>query len=90
MNTYGELKIVENLNDSLIYINDTINIYYDEYVGFADAYLRLFEAKLKSDNEIDVQAYSKLVELDSKLGTKAAEQLFMCIYYAPRLNLVKV
>ena len=82
MNTYGELKIIEHANDRLLYD--------DEYVGFADAYLRLCEEKLKSDNEIDVQAYSKLVELDSKLGTKAAEQLFMCVFYSPRLDLVKV
>ena len=82
MKTYGELKIVEHSKYRLLY--------HDEYVGFADAYLRLCEEKLKSDNEIDVQAYSKLVELDSKLGTKAAEQLFMCVFYSPRLNLVKV
>jgi len=81
VNTYGELKIVEHLNDRL---------YENEYVGFADAYLRLFEEKSKLENQMDMQTYAKLVELDSKLGTKASEQLFMCVYYAPRLNLVKV
>ena len=62
----------------------------DDFVGYADAYLRLCEAKSKSDNEIDIQAYANLVQLDSKIGTTAAEQLFMCVYYSPRLNLVKV
>ena len=62
----------------------------DEYVGFADAFLRLCETESKSDQQIDIQAYAKLVELDSKLGTSAAEQLFMCVYYSPRLELVKV
>ena len=62
----------------------------DEYVGFADAFLRPCETESKSDQQIDIQAYAKLVELDSKLGTSAAEQLFMCVYYSPRLELVKV
>lgn len=58
--------------------------------GFGELYLRLHDEKSKSDNEIDIQAYAKLIDLDSKLGVTASEQLYMCIYYSSRLDLIKV
>ena len=60
-------------------------------VGFAHAYLdRLIGKESKSDDEIDIQVYTKLVELDSRLDTTAAEQLFYCVQQTQRWDLIKV
>ena len=59
-------------------------------VGFAHAYLDRCEKESKSDDEIDIQVYTKLVELDSRLDTTAAEQLFYCVKKTQRLDLIKV
>ena len=59
-------------------------------MGFAHAYLVRCEKESKSDNEIDIQVYTKLVELDSRLDITAAEQLFYCVIKTQRLDLIKV
>ena len=60
-------------------------------VGFAHAYLeRLILTESKQDDEIDIQVYKKLVALDSRLGTTAAEQLFSCVQFTQRLDFIKV
>ena len=48
----------------------------DDYVGFADIYLQRCDKESKSENIADVQLYTKLVELDTRLGTTATKQLF--------------
>ena len=48
------------------------------FVGFAELYLQQYNKESKSIDEIDDEVYSKLVELDTKLGTTASEQLFSC------------
>jgi len=59
-------------------------------VGFAYVYLIRCEEESKSDDEIDIQVYTKLVELDSRLDTTAAEQLIYCVILTQRLDLIKV
>jgi len=59
-------------------------------VGFAHAYLDRCKKESKTDDEIDIQVYTKLVELDSRLDTTAAEQLFSCVKLTQRLDLIKV
>ena len=59
-------------------------------MGFAHAYLDRCETESKSDDEIDIQVYTKLVELDSRLDTTATEQLFYCVKFTQRLDLIKV
>ena len=44
----------------------------------------------KSDDELDIQVYTKLMELDFKLGLTAAEQLFYCVKFTKRLDFIKV
>ena len=44
----------------------------------------------KSENEIDIQVYTKLVELDSKIGTTASEQLHHCICFTTRSDIIEV
>ena len=77
MNSYEELPNFKELRNR-------------RFVGFAQQYLERCDKQSKSDHEIDIKAYSELVELDSKLGTSAAEQLFVCLYYRLRSDLIKV
>ena len=58
-------------------------------IGFANRYLEKC-VESNSDDEIDIQVYTKLVELDARLGVTAAEQLFSCVFYSLRLDLIKV
>ena len=48
----------------------------DGWVGFAQVYLNQCYKESKSDDEIDEKIYNQLVELDTRLGTTASEQLF--------------
>ena len=58
--------------------------------GFAGEYLNRFNTKAKSDDEIDIQVYNKLAQLDSKLGTTASEQLFECLEHTTQSDIIKV
>ena len=60
------------------------------YVGFAHVYLQQCTNESKSDDKIDEEVYSKLVELDTRLGTTATEQLFWCVFYTLNLDIIKV
>ena len=58
------------------------------YVGFAYLYL-----EFNSDHEIDEEIYTKLVELDKRLGTclaTAFEQLYWCLNRTTRSDIIKV
>ena len=44
----------------------------------------------ESNEIIDIKVYKKLVELDTKLGTTASEQLFKCLYRTTRLDIIEV
>ena len=77
-------------------MNEYENLKKSGFVGFAHGYLRQFDnksksdTKSKSDDEIDIQVYSKLVELDSKIGTTASEQLYGCLQCTTRSDIVEV
>ena len=61
------------------------------YVGFAHRYLaRRIRQESKSDDQIDILVYSKLAQLDSKLGTTASEQLAKCLQFTTRSDIIKV
>lgn len=59
-------------------------------VGFAQLYLQRCQFESKPVDEIDFQAYSKLVELDARLGTAASKQLYWCLALALRSDFIKV
>ena len=44
----------------------------------------------KSNDKINKEVYTKLVELEKRLGKKASEQLYNCLYYTTRSDLIKV
>ena len=58
--------------------------------GFAVIYLNRCDKESKADDEINIHIYTELLELDSKFGTTASEQLFYCVKYTQRLDLIKV
>ena len=60
------------------------------YVGYAHYYLKKSydESELKYKAEIEI--YKNLLEIDSKLGTTSTEQLFKCVSYSVRMDLIKV
>ena len=62
----------------------------ENFVGFASKYLERFVKESKSDREIDREIYSKLVQLDSSLGTKASVQLYKCLSHTTRSDIIKV
>ena len=53
------------------------------YVGYASYYL---QKCISIDNEV----YSKLVELDTRFGTTASEQLYWCLLKTTRSDILKV
>ena len=73
---------------------DQVNEYEDlrkaNFVGFADVYLQQCNKESKSIDEIDAEVYSKLVELDTRLGTTATEELYSCLKNTTRSHIIKV
>ena len=59
-------------------------------IGYADYYLYKCENDSKMINEADATVYQKLVDIDSKLGTKLSDQLYWCLYYTTRWDIIKV
>ena len=62
----------------------------EKWVGFAELYLNQCNKDSEIENIADTQVYSKLVELDSRIGTTATKQLFECLRYTLRLDILKV
>ena len=60
------------------------------FVGYANLYLSQCEEESESDDNVDIQVHEKLVELDSRLGTTEAEQLWGCLGYSLRFDLIQV
>ena len=61
------------------------------YIGFAHLYFSVCNQESNLDNEIVKEVYTKLVELDTRLGTPPSEQLFHCILYTDmNLDIIKV
>ena len=58
----------------------------DGWTGFAEVYLKQCHEESKSNNQIDKEVYNKIVELDTRLGTTASEQLFESYQMKKLLN----
>ena len=59
-------------------------------VGYADYYLVRSWNQSKLINEADVKVYQKLVDIDKVLGTKNFLQLFCCLGWTTRWDIIKV
>ena len=61
----------------------------DEY-GYANYYLSKCENDSTMINEDDATVYQRLVDIDSTLGTKLSDQLYRCLLYTTRWDIIKV
>ena len=72
---------------------NTLNEYEElkkyEFAGFASRYSQEC-VDSQSDDKIDIQVYTKLIQLDSRLGTPASEQLDRCLEFTSRSDIIKV
>ena len=59
-------------------------------IGYADCYLATCWNDSEMINEADTSVYSKLVDIDSKLGTDIASQLTCCLRRTTRWDIIKV
>ena len=57
---------------------------------FACKYLSRCNEESKSNDEMNKEVYAKLVELDTRLGTKASKQLYDCLKNTTRSDMIKV
>ena len=60
------------------------------FVGFASYYLRGSYDESNLKNKAEISIYKQLLEIDSQLGTTQTEQLFWCVFYSVRMDLIKV
>ena len=60
------------------------------WVGFAHVYLFRCKNVFKTNDEIDIEVFTKLAQLDAKLGTTASEQLLECLRNTTRSDIIKV
>ena len=58
--------------------------------GYATYYLSKCENDSTMINEADATVYQKLVDIDSTLGTRFSNQLYWCLYYTTRWDIIKV
>ena len=62
----------------------------NEDEGYADYYVMNCWNKAKKINEADASFYRQLVDIDSKLGTEHSKQLFCCLCWTSRWDIIKV
>ena len=60
------------------------------WIGFAHLYLSQCNKESKSNDEIDKELYSKLIELDTRFGTRASEQLYWSLLNMTRSDIIEV
>ena len=60
------------------------------FIGYAHVYLLRCNKESKPHDEIDIDVFTRLAELDSKLGKTAAAQLFQILFQTTRLDIIKV
>ena len=58
--------------------------------GFAETYLYRCNKESESNEVIDINLYEKLLAVDMKLGTTASDQLYCCLFYTTRSDIIKV
>jgi len=58
--------------------------------GYATYYLKTCENDSKMINEADATVFQKLVDIDITLGTELSRQLYWCLYYTTRWDIIKV
>ena len=70
-------------------VNENDSVKKAKYDGFGHFYYQRYK-KSKPEDEIDKEVYTKLVNLDTRLGTSPSKQLFMCIFFTLDPDIIKV
>ena len=83
-------KVFKNIDFERVNEADYESLKKKGWIGFAEFYLHLCIKESQSDDQIDIHAYTKLVDLDAKFGTKALEQLILCMEWTTRSDVIKV
>ena len=71
-------------------MNENERVKKANYIGYAHFYFSQCHKESKSDDEIVKEFYTKLVELDTRLGIPPSEQLFTCVFYILDPDIIKV
>ena len=87
-----------NMKAKKLFENHGIDMIFDDYdeiredggVGYAHFYLDECWNESELKNKADVTIYKQLLEIDAKLGTTQTEQLYWCLRYSPRKDLIEV
>ena len=72
------------------HVNEYESLRKKGWSGFAHVYLERCNKESKLGDKIDVEAYVRLVQLDKKLGRGCSEQLFWCLFFTTKWDLIKV
>ena len=86
-------RLIRSLGISIAVTENNFDVLRDEkhrFVGYAHYYLKYCWNEFELKNKADVTIYKQLLEIDSKLGTTQSEQLFWCVFYSLRVDLIKV
>ena len=78
------------MSDRLFQIIDFERVKRKPEGSYAGQYLYRCDKESKSDDEMDMQVFEHLSELDTKLGTPASEKLFSYLSYRARWDIIKV
>ena len=60
------------------------------FVGYASYYVKGCYDESELRNKAEIEIFKQLCQIDSKLGTTQTEQLFGCVLYSVRIDLIKV
>ena len=83
-----DLKLFQTID--LDRVNDNKFVKKRNYIGFAHVYVSQCHRESNSNNELNKELYSKLVQLDKRLGTRASNQLYECLSHTSRPDIIKV
>ena len=61
----------------------------NENIRFTDLYLKGCGKQSESDKKFDVEVYQKLLALDRRLGESPPEQLYKCLKFTTRSDIIK-
>ena len=84
------LDFEEWKNDDWIVKETYTNDFGNKNGGYADYYLFRSWNKSKMINEADAKVYQRLVDIDTTLGTDLSLQLYFCLGWTTRWDIIKV
>ena len=85
-------RLIQSLGISIAATENNFDVLRENhgFVGYANYYLGHCYDESEFVNKTDATIYEKLLEIDTKLGTTQTEQLFECVFYSVRMDLIKV